>query len=95
MRQVAVIGSWGDWMVLHDLRCEEDEGKWRWEVSVNLPVGEHLFKFTIDGEFRSWQLLKIGETGQQWWLWAGQNLRAHLCSKPARLSVSQSGQKVF
>ena len=46
-----MIGSWGDWMVLHDLRCQEDEGEWRWEVSVNLPVGEHLFKFIVDGQW--------------------------------------------
>ena len=50
--QVAVIGSWGDWMVVHDLHLPDStpgNEEHQWETSVNLPVGDHAFKFVVDG----------------------------------------------
>lgn len=44
--EVAVVGSWGQWMALHELDKVNNN---MWEVTVNIPVGEHQFKFLIDG----------------------------------------------
>ena len=40
--RVQVVGSWSNWIESHDLTKVDAK---TWHVSVELPPGEHLFKF--------------------------------------------------
>ncbi len=49
-KEVAVVGEWGGWLALHDLKyCGQGS---TWTADVNVPVGMQKFKFLIDGEWK-------------------------------------------
>jgi hypothetical protein len=50
IKEAAVVGSWGGWLTLHHL---EEQAPGYWSTSLNIPVGKHVFKFVIDGEWRN------------------------------------------
>ena len=47
-REVVVVGSWAQWVLLHAMTPSEPDA---WEVTLNLPPGEHQFKFLVDGQW--------------------------------------------
>jgi len=47
--EVALVGSWAQWVMLHDMDKVADKV---WELSINLPPGQHQFKFLVNGEWR-------------------------------------------
>jgi hypothetical protein len=47
------VGSWAQWVMLHDMDKVADKV---WELSINLPPGEHQFKFLVNG---NWQLCSM------------------------------------
>lgn len=46
--EVAIVGEWGCWVVLHPLRQQTD-GR-TWDATINIPPGSHQFKFLVDGK---------------------------------------------
>eukprot|EP00960_Hanusia_phi_P035766 751927-Hanusia_phi.AAC.1 len=51
--EVAMVGSWGQWVLLYTLKRANLTS---WNVCINLPPGQHQFKFLIDG---TWKLSKL------------------------------------
>jgi hypothetical protein len=47
--EIAMVGSWAQWVMLHGMDKVADRV---WELSINLPPGEHQFKFLVNGSWR-------------------------------------------
>lgn len=47
--EIAMVGSWAQWVMLHGMDKVSDKV---WELSINLPPGEHQFKFLVNGAWR-------------------------------------------
>jgi hypothetical protein len=47
-REVVVVGSWAQWVLLHAMK---PAGPDAWALTLNLPPGEHEFKFLVDGQW--------------------------------------------
>lgn len=53
---VQIVGSWSDWWMVHDLVREEND----WVLHLLLPVGEHTFKFLVNGEWALGEYEMVG-----------------------------------
>lgn len=58
--EIAVVGSWGEWMAVYQLTKTAGN---KWVSNINIPVGRHMFKFLIDGEWRVSRNYEIVDDG--------------------------------